>query len=245
MANFVVHPDDVQAQSLVLRNAEVVHLVRVRRHRVGEEIEVIDGSGRFYQVRIATIERNKVYCEILDSREDCGESPVQLNLAPALIKGQRFDFVIEKTTEIGVVGIFPLCAERGVVKPGSVHKIERWQRLARAAAKQCGRSRMPSVHPPAVLEEVIEGFKEKSDLVLMAAPGIPEGELRQCLEGENARRLGLLIGPEGGFSPAEQVRAKDAGVRLFSWGERTLRADTASIVLATLLMHEAEQMTKK
>jgi len=241
MPGFLVRPEDVQDQSLVLRAAEACHLVQVRRHRVGQEIEVIDGSGRGYQVRIAAIERDAVFCEILARRQDCGESPVQLSLAPALIKGQRFDFVVEKATEIGVASIVPLLTERGVVKPGSGNKLERWHRLAQAAAKQCGRSRLPSIEPPAGLGEVIKTFKDQNDLVLMATPGLPDRSLKQCLEGKSCRRLGLLIGPEGGFSTAEQVRAREAGVELFSWGERILRADTASIVLAALLLNESEQ----
>ena len=245
MSGFVVRPEDVHGQSLVLRDAEACHLVRARRHRVGQEIGVIDGNGHFYQVCIAAIKRNEVSCKILVSREECGESSVQLSLAPALIKGQRFDYVVEKATEIGVARIAPLLTERGVVGPGSGKKLERWQRVARAAVKQCGRSRLPVIDPPGRLEEIMREFREQNDLVLMATPGDPDQGLRQCLAGGSAVRLGLLVGPEGGFSPAEQAQARACGVELFAWGKRTLRADTASIVLAALVLHEAEQAHAK
>ena len=241
MPAFLVCPEDVQDQRLVLRGGEVSHLVQVRRHRVGQEIEVIDGRGLFYHVRIVAIERDVVCCQILECREGHGESTVQLSLAPALLKGQRFDFVVEKATEIGVSRIVPLLSERGVVKPGSGNKIERWQRLARAAAKQCGRSHLPFIELPAPLGEVINNFREENDLVLMATPGLPDRSLRQYLKDGNCRRLGLLIGPEGGFATREQELAKEAGVELFTWGGRILRADTASIVLGALVLHESEQ----
>ena len=241
MPAFLVRPEDVGGQRLVLRAAEASHLVQVRRHRVGQEIEVVDGRGLFYRVRIVDIEPDVVCCQILDRREGRGESMVQLNLAPALLKGQRFDFVVEKATEIGVSRIVPLLSERGVVKAGSGNKIERWQRLAGAAAKQCGRSHLPDIEQPAPLGEVIKTFREENDLVLMATPGLPDQSFRQYFKRGNCRRLGLLIGPEGGFAPGEQELAKEAGVGLFSWGERILRADTASIVLGALLLHESEQ----
>ena len=241
MPAFLVRPEDVQDQRLVLRAAEVSHLVQVRRHRVGQEIEVIDGRGLSYHVCIAAIERDMVFCQILERREGSGESAVQLSLAPALLKGQRFDFVVEKATEIGVSRIVPLLSERGVVKPGSGNKLERWQRLAGAAAKQCGRSHLPAIELPAPFGEVIKTFREENDQVLMATPGLPGRSLRQVLKDGNCRRLGLLIGPEGGFSTREQELAKEAGVELFSWGERILRADTASIVLGALVLHESEQ----
>ena len=240
MPGFVVQPEDVQGESLVLRNGEAEHLVRVRRHRVGQEIEVIDGCGHFYRARIGAIARREVHCDILSCQEERGESPVRLSLAPALIKGARFDGVVEKATEVGVASITPLLTERGVVRPGSSNKLARWQRLVQAAAKQCGRSRWPALQPPGFLEEVVRAFTEHNDVVLMATPGVPGG-VRGCLAGKNAVRLGLLVGPEGGFSTAEQEWAREAGVTLFSWGERTLRADTASMVLAALVLYEAEQ----
>ena len=241
MPAFLVRPEDVQDQRLVLRAAEVSHLVQVRRHRVGQEIEVIDGRGLSYHVCIAAIERDMVFCQILERREGSGESAVQFSLAPALLKGQRFDFVVEKATEIGVSRIVPLLSERGVVKPGSGNKLERWQRLAGAAAKQCGRSHLPAIELPAPFGEVIKTFREENDQVLMATPGLPGRSVRQVLKDGNCRRLGLLIGPEGGFATREQELAKEAGVELFSWAGRILRADTASIVLGALVLHESEQ----
>ena len=245
MSVFLVLPEDVWGDILVLRNQEAHHLARVRRLRPDDRIEVIDGLGHCYQVRVAAIARAEVRCEILSCRDECGENPVQLSLAPALVKGARFDSIVEKATEIGVGCIAPVIADRGVVQPGTGNKIERWRRLIRAAAKQCGRSRLPVLYSPAPLEVVLDCLRRRSDFLLMASPQEPGQEpgphLRECVAAARPMRPGLLIGPEGGFTRAEREKAINLGATVFSWGERTMRTDTASCVLAALVLHEAEQ----
>ena len=165
MPGFLVQPEDVRGDILVLREQEAHHLARVRRLRPDDRIEVIDGLGHCYQVRVAAVARAEVHCEILGCRDECGENPVQLSLAPALVKGARFDSIVEKATEIGVGCIAPVIADRGVVQPGTGNKIERWRRLIRAAAKQCGRSRLPVLYPPAPLEVVLDCLRRRSDFL--------------------------------------------------------------------------------
>lgn len=240
MAGFLVDPADVlQGGTLVLRGEEAHHLVRVRRHRQGEVVEVVDGAGNWYRVRIEAVERDQVRAQILDRQQDRGESPVRLTLAAALVRGQRFDFLVEKATELGVAVLVPLLTERGVVRPGSEHKPARWEHLARAALKQCGRSRLPLIAAPAALGAVVRAGVEEGQQVLLAMPA--EGDdLRRCLEGRPAERLVLAVGPEGGFSPGEAEEARRQGARIFSWGKRVLRSETAGMVLAALVLHEAE-----
>ena len=241
MSGFLVSPDDVEGDRLTVRGDEAHHLLRARRHRPGDVVEVIDGRGMHYSVRLESVEGDHVVCAILECKHGQGESGIDLELAPALIKGQRFDFVIEKATELGVVSILPTLTERGVVKPGSGNKLHRWNRLCLAAAKQCGRSLVPEVASSAALGAVVSTMVGRNDLVLMAAPGSGSRPLEQCLDGRPLRRLGLLIGPEGGFSPKELSLGSDAGAGLFRWGDRTLRADTASVVLTAIVMYEAER----
>ena len=241
MASFWVQPEDVDGETLVLRAAEAHHLVRVRRGRVGQQVEVVDGRGEFYQTTILAIEPSQVRCRILARLQDQGESRVRLCLAPALVKSPRFDFIIEKATEVGVDAIMPLSAARAVVLAGANDKRERWLRLARAAVKQCGRCRLPQIWAPAPLEVVIERLQCEGRLVLMANPVAGQAILRGLLAGKAATPLGLLVGPEGGFAVEERLLAERMGVACFSWGERVLRADTAGVVLAGLVLYEAEQ----
>ena len=130
-----------------------------------------------------------------------------------------------------------MVAARGVAGAGSPHRLARWQRIALAAAKQCGRSRLPVVDPPAPLEQVLQRLVDECDWVLMAVPGA--GAL--AMRGRRPTRVGLLVGPEGGFAPEEEEMARQAGAELFSWGDRVLRADTAAVVLTAVVMHEVKQ----
>jgi len=243
MAGFLVHPADVQGDILVLRGEEAHHLSRVRRHQPGELVEVVDGAGQWYEARIEALEREQVRCRILATEEDRGESPVRLTLAAALVKGPRFDFLVEKATEIGAAELIPLLCERGVVRPGSEHKPARWESLARAALKQCGRSRLPRIGPPASLGEVVRGGAGEGR-VLLAQPAGGQG-LREALEQGPAGRLVLVVGPEGGFTPAEVEAARAGGARVFSWGNRVLRSETAGMALTALVLHEAEHILKR
>ncbi len=241
MASFLVEPADVQGAGLVLRGEEAHHLARVRRHRQGEEVEVVDGAGHWYQVCIETLGRDEVGCRILAAEEERGESRVQLTLAAALVKGQRFDFLVEKATELGVTALVPLLCERGVVRAGSEHKPARWEKLARSALKQCGRSRLPVLGPPTSLGEVVGEGRGGGAQVLLAVPagGQP---LRGLLAREGLGRLVLAVGPEGGFTAAEVQAAQRGGARVFSWGNRVLRSETAGMVLAALILDEAENI---
>jgi 16S rRNA (uracil1498-N3)-methyltransferase len=240
MPGFLADPADIGDGRLCLRGDEAHHLAKVRRYKAGDEIEVADGQGMFYRVRLIRLEPKEALGEIIESRRGHGESPITLNLAPALIKGQRFDFIIEKATEIGVAAIFPLITERGIVRPGSEHKPDRWGRLARAATKQCGRSRIPHLAAPDGVAATVAALSQDG-LVLLAIPNAPKHALNEAMTATSRTRVGLLIGPEGGFSTVEQNAAQAAGAVLFGWGERVLRADTASIVLTALVLYEAER----
>lgn len=245
MPGFWVDPEDVGDDHLVLRGDEAHHLTRVRRHGPGDEIEAVDGEGCCYRVRIERVAVGTVEAAILARLPDKGESPVRLLLAPALIKGQRFDFVVEKATEVGVAAILPLFSERGIVRVGKERKVERWQRLAQAATKQCGRSRVPRVEAPRSLDELLAHLLNECDTVLLATPSEPMRSLATGPADGFGASIGLLIGPEGGFTNDEVVRAHQAGAVSFAWSERVLRADTASIVLAALVLQQAERALQK
>ena len=239
MPALLVRPRDVSDGFLVLRDEEVHHL-RVRRCQVGDVIEAIDGCGRYYRARLEEVQRHEARALIVEAVEGWGESPVRLHLGVGLIKGQRLDFAVEKATEVGVVSIAPMETRRAVARAGSEHRLDRWQRLAAAAAKQCGRSRVPQVHAPADLEGVLADLAAQCQLVLVGDPG-GQGDLHQGVNECRPAEVGLLVGPEGGFAPEELEAAHEVGARSFTWAGRTLRADTAAVVLAALVLDAAER----
>lgn len=240
MPGFVVDPTDVEGDRLLLRGAEARHAARVRRNEVGDELEISDGQGMYYRARIERLAEGQVECRILAAETERGESGVRLILVASLLKGQRFDLLIEKATEVGVDSILPARAERSVVQGASEHKVERWRRLAHEAAKQCGRTRTPAVEGPVPLAEAMRRLADETQRAFLALPA-SDKNLSQGLKQGGWSRLGMCIGPEGGFSPAEEGVADELGFLPFGWGERVLRAETAGIVLSGLLLHEAER----
>ena len=245
MPGFWVEPADIGEERLVLRGDEAHHLLRVRRYGLGDEFEAIDGVGCCYRARIERAGESEVEAAIVARSPEKGESPVRLHLAPALIKGQGFDYVVEKATEVGVASIRPLAVERGVVRPGSKRKRDRWQRLAQAATKQCGRSRMPLVAAPQSLGEALVGLARDCDAIWLATPDGQVSGIAAIAARGPVGAVGLLVGPEGGFTAAEVACARASGAPVFSLGDRVLRADTAGVVLAALVIDGSEVASKK
>ncbi len=239
MPSFWVDPADVSADELMLRGTEAHHLRKVRRIRTGDRVWVVDGCGMRYEVTVVSFDVDTARCTISQRWKDWGESAVRLCLVPALIKGQLFDEIIEKATEVGVDSIRPLVAARSVVRPDSAAKVERWRRVARAAVKQCGRSRMPAVHMPAKLPQVLKALQDECRQLVMAAPDATGEPLELVLGCLPSRPLALFVGPEGGFVPEERLAVEAAGGVAFSWGSRILRVETACAVLSALVMHQA------
>ena len=242
MPSFFVESGDVHGDALLLIGEEAHHL-RVRRHKPGDVIDVVDGAGAFYRARVESVTgEDVVKCTIVDRCPNKGESAVELWLAPALIKSQnRFDFVIEKATELGAAAITPILTERAVTR--STSKIDRWRRLALAATKQCSRSRVPRIDAPSRFEDALQAYVRECHRVFVAIPPSGESLCSARVErssGSNRSRVGLMVGPEGGFSSCELQQAGAAGAEAFSWGNRTLRTDTAAVVLAAMVLCEAE-----
>lgn len=235
MPAFFVEPTDVAGDSLALVGEEARH-VRVRRCREGECIDAIDGRGMGYHVRIESMSADRVEGTIVARRPEWGESAVRLHLAAAVPKGARFDVVVEKGTEVGVAAIVPMLTERGVAKPDG-RRTDRWERLARAAAKQCDRSRVPDITAPVSLPVAAAKLAETCPRLLVA--GAADGpELMSALP-QGTGPVALFIGPEGGFDPVEWRALLELGARSFTWGERVLRAETAAVVLSALAIDVA------
>lgn len=239
MPSFLVDGSDVDGDHLKLKGEELHHL-RVRRHKVGDHIEIIDGQGGFYSVRLDAIEQDRAAGTILERSPERGEPNVELTVACALVKGDRFDSAVEKITEVGARKIVPLKCKRSVVRDPSEARLERWRRIAQAAAKQSGRSRIPQVMEPVEIGAELGGGLPEGALRLMAVArgGVPS--LRQAVEGaRSTEEVTLFIGPEGGFAPEEEDEAAAAGVRPFTWGgDHALRVDTAAVVLGGLVLFE-------
>ncbi len=223
---FYAPPEQFQNEEIFLTGEEHRHLSRVLHHRVGERIIVVDGAGLAADAEIISLQREKTIARVIKKMRRYGESFTHLTLAPAVPKGNRFDWIVEKATELGVAEIIPMLTERTEVEAKAA-KVERWRRLALAAMKQCCRSVWPEIGEPRSFVETCEVAREY-DFCLLAHEGSGD-PLRYFAEGSPPRKILLIIGPEGGFTEREVQLATQKGCHMFSLGPRRLRADTAAL----------------
>lgn len=231
---FYTPPENFVGEFVELSGAEHHHLTRVLHHKIGDRVTVVDGAGNAaVDGEIVFSDRAGTRIKIHTLTQNLGEPAVHLTLAQAVPKGARFDWVVEKATEIGVSAFIPLLSEHSEVHPGS-GKIERWRRLALAAMKQSCRSVWPEVNEPTSFFELCQTIKN-FDLAILAHP--TENDILKDLAGQTMpQKVLLMVGPEGGFTEEEIEAAQKSGCKLLSLGPRRLRAETAGLVAATKVL---------
>lgn len=218
---------------------DVVRHVHVLRLQSGDSVTLFDGAGGEYAAELVEIGKRAALARIdrHDDRE--AEPPYRVTLAQGVAGGDKMDWLIEKAVELGVAGVVPLTAERGVVRLAGDRALRRqahWQALARAACEQCGRNRIPEVAPPRDLDAWLGQIPPAVDgevrLLLSPRAEVSFASLPQT---PPAAPVTLLIGPEAGFSPAEEKFILLTGFSMLALGPRVLRTETAGIaVLAAL-----------
>ena len=230
-----------QRSGIVLPPDKSRHLATVLRCAEGDEISVIDGKGRSYLARVAAILKRDIRIDILREVPVDTEPRVCMVLCPALLKGDKTDYVMQKATELGVKEIIPLITERCQVRES--RRSARWRKIAEESAEQCGRAVIPVIDEPLAFDAFLK--KSAADgqpggLIFMEDGGLQPDEAlsRTCSAGQ---RIFILIGPEGGFSPAEAAKAEQTGFCRATLGNSILRADTAAIAAVALTRFLAER----
>lgn len=227
--------------SIVLDGEAYHHLVRVNRAEVEEEIEVADGQGRVVLARIASISEGYAELIVFKEIENKIEPLIHLVLGFGLLKGEKSDWLIQKATELGVGEIWPLALEHSVVKLDEKKgegRRTRWQKIALEAAQQCGRDRVPIVKAPLKLSKALSNFGQDG-IVIMPHEALPEHSLKRVLKtNKPVKDIFLIIGSEGGFSAEETKLAEEQGAKLVNLGPRILRAETAALAGAGMILYE-------
>jgi 16S rRNA (uracil1498-N3)-methyltransferase len=232
------------SDSVSLAAEEARHLRDVLRLKIGDEVYVFDGKGKEFHCRVDESRRNDVHLQVLaEVAAARPESPLFLTLGVALLKGEKFDLVVQKATELGVSRVVPAATRYADIRlrdePDAAKRVARWQRIALEAAKQSGRAVVPDVSSPASFESLIQTTPPGSDvrrLMFSERDGesLPEarGKLPAKLSSVTA-----LVGSEGGWANEEIGAAREAGWTIITLGGRTLRAETAAIAVTVLLQH--------
>jgi 16S rRNA (uracil1498-N3)-methyltransferase len=227
-------PDPAQNGKLWLGGDEARHLGRVCRLGVGDVVEVFDGKGHVTKAEVAKVEHGRVELIAIGPLLAGSAPPLSLTLASAVPKGDRFDWLVEKATELGVERLIPLVTERSVVEPGG-SKLERLRRAIVEASKQCGRNQLMILDAPMRWDELVGRY---SDLIRLVAD--PEGmPSRQWPVISLERAVILAVGPEGGFTAQEKTTADRMGWSTIRLSSCTLRVETAGLAGCAALLSRA------
>ena len=246
MATFFT--DNISSSKITITGEDVLHIKKVLRHKDGDVLKICDGRGTFYSAKILDIAECEISCEIIDTKKADTEPELEVTLYQGLPKASKMDYIIQKTTELGILNIVPVALSRCVVKlegkKAEEKKCERWQKISSEAAKQCGRGVIPKVFLPMTLDEVIEDMK-KCDLSFALYEAEEERNLKKILTTTpNVKKLSFLVGPEGGLADEEVEKLKKAGIASVGLGKRILRTETAGEAALSMIMYELGDINK-
>ena len=223
LRRFYVTPEDIDGDVVTIRGNEYRHMTSVLRFKVGYLAIVCDNSGYDRYCTVTAIDKSTATLRVDSVIRNEAELPFPLTLCCGLIKDERMEIAVQKAVEIGVTAIQPFhslhTSEQSV-------RLDRLERIALEACKQCGRAILPTVYAPIPFEQLFETDRR----YYMAYEREHNRLLRDVLSQPDGREIGLIVGSEGGFTDKEAAFAEEQGATLFSLGKRILRAETASIV---------------
>lgn len=224
--NFYAPPSSIQSDRVVLPESEARHARTVLRAREGDEIVVVDGEGGWYRVQLDHLSSDQAVGSIIERRRDVGEPEVDVTVGIGILKKRsRLETFVEKAVELGVRRITPLRARR--TERNDVRG-DRLEKVMLAALKQCRRSRLPTLTDPKSLENVLDDGNAEMRFICHGTGDAVRLPRAVKTSAPDASVL-LLVGPEGGFAPAEVEYAKGTGCTPVSLGTRRLRAETAGL----------------
>ena len=242
---FFISPSHIEKDRVTLTADAARQLTRVLRARAGDRIIVLDDSGCEYTVILDSVTSRHSTGVITDRHIGEGEARLSITLYQGLMKADRFEYTLQKGTELGITRFVPIISERTVARNVvSPNRLERWGRIIREAAEQAGRCRLP------VLTETL-GFTEACDAIAEPAiigweserdTGIRDTLLRRKSDIERSQSISIVIGSEGGLTDEEAAYARSRGIEPVSMGRRIFRAETAGIIAAAVVLYEMDEL---
>jgi len=236
---FFISPDQVAGPLITVSGEDVRHIGAVLRMKAGDELLLCDGKGAEYSVKIAHVDRSEIKAEIVT--KTLREIPYpRVTLGQGLPKSDKMDWIVQKATELGVANIVPLVTERTIVKVRDEEKrVSRWQKICREAAMQSSRPNIPNVEAIRTLSDFLRTLNSEPGTLLLFPWEEGTTPMKDVLRGkEGIKHIIVLIGPEGGFSPAEAELATSRGFHPVSLGPNILRTETAAIAVLSILGYE-------
>ena len=242
MPKFFVPKENIHNNEIVINNDDVAHIKRVLRANIGDELILCDGQGVNYQTEIFQIFDKQILLKVISSIKADTESNIEVTIFQGLPKASKMDYIIQKTTELGVVNIVPCKMARSVSKienaKDAKKKCERWQKISEEAAKQSGRGIIPQIYEPVDFKVAVKMMKDY-DLAFAPYECEEENKLKNVLcSKESVKTIAFMIGPEGGFDLEETEILKTNSIPTVTLGKRILRTETAGEAVLAMVMYE-------
>ena len=243
MSRFFVDPSDVTDRYIYMTDAgDLKHMKKVLRMSVGDELDISDGAAWEYHVQIESMDGDEAKLLILDKQKFAREPELQVTLYQGVPKAGKMEGIIQKCVELGIDRIVAVSTERAIVKldKKEAKKLERWQKIAEAAAKQSGRGKIPEIGQQVLKFKEAVAEAKTLDGAIIPYEKEQETGIRQFAEKFQGESIGVFIGPEGGFAEEEIALAQENGITPITLGKRILRTETAGMTTVAILLYELD-----
>lgn len=243
MPKFFVKSNQIVENVIDITGTDVNHITNVLRLKVNDKIQICNEETEDnYITQIIETNKENIKCKILEKLANKAEAGIDVTIFQGLPKADKMELIIQKCTELGVKEITPVQMERSIVKldpKSEAKKIERWQKIAEVASKQCGRDRICKINNVVNIENICN-MCSKYDIVLVPYENEENKSLKQELKKLNSKNLkiAIVIGPEGGFEQKEIEQLKQNGGQIVTLGKRILRTETVAIAMSSIIMYE-------
>jgi len=238
MTRFFIQEDQVKNEVATIVGPDARHISKVLRYQPGQEL-ILVWRQQAWMGQILQISENRVEIAMCHPLEENKEAPLAMYLLQGIAKGEKMDFIIQKSVELGVIAFIPVSCHYSVVQltgKKAQERRNRWQKIAESAAKQCGRLTIPEIYPVSSMAEALSYLPEDCRII-MAWEKTEDLSLATALDGEKPAAAALIIGPEGGLTFEEALLAKEKGASLVSLGKRILRTETAALAALSIIMY--------
>jgi 16S rRNA (uracil1498-N3)-methyltransferase len=246
MRHLFLPAEQIAGDTARILGADHLHLARVLRARPGESVILLDNAGNAYRATLVSVDKTETVARIEGQEATQPEPCVEITVAQALGKGDKFEQVLQHGTEVGTSAFLAVRAERSVVDipAGRVaERVARWRQIAKGAAEQSGRTRIASVSVPLTSAEMLRHAADHAIPALLLHTTPDATPLHTALSRrERPQRLLIAVGPEGGWSPAEVLAARASNVEVVTLGTRVLRTETAALVAVSQILYHYESL---
>ncbi len=241
MPRFFIDLSPATGEAVTLTGPDARHIAGALRMTVGEALTLCDGKGTDYACTLTAVDKETVTARVDSAAPTASEPSLAVTLYMGLPKGDKLELIIQKAVELGVTAIVPVVTARSIARvegKDAEKKRTRWQRIAAEAAGQSGRGIIPTVETPITFKQALPRLAAENTLLCYEGGGQPIGELVSPAD----TALSLVVGPEGGFDPAEVAAVTAGGGRIATLGPRILRCETAPLAALAVVMERSGNM---